>query len=466
MGCFGLCSPNNACYTRHVRGAAWEVGARVRRVVDEVSLAQARGMALHAQGLTGGVLPLRPSQAGSAPLKRRVAAVDSTLRHLGAVQLDTISVLARSHELVPYARLGGVGRDAVEAAYWGGGRGNEHPATATAFEYWSHAACILPVEEWPWFAYRRRSYRRRGIRWHEVPTHALDDVRARLAADGPLTTTDLGGARRTNEWFDWSETKIAVEWLLDVGEVVCVRRVGWRRVYDLAERAIPAEHRAPDPSWVEADGVYGPSDSACVRELLRRAARVMGVGTRSDLVDVHRVIARHVDPSLVDAGLSDLVDAGDLVPVAVEGWRQQAYTSAPALAALAADRPGRNRTTLLSPFDPVVWERARASRLFGFDYQLESYVPVEKRVHGYFTMPVLHGGRLVARVDPKREGEVLHARQVTFETGRRGAVPAASVNGTAAALQEAASWVGCGQVRVGRVVPETASAALHDALLP
>jgi uncharacterized protein len=431
----------------------------------ELSIGDARMLALHAQGLTGGVLPLRPSQAGSASLKRRVAAVDATLRHLGAVQLDTISVLARSHELVPYARLGGVGRDAVETAYWGGGRGNDHPGAATSFEYWSHAACVLPVEEWPWFAYRRRSYRRRGIRWHEVPQHALDGVRERLAADGPLTTTELGGARRTNEWFDWSETKIAVEWLLDVGEVVCVRRVGWRRVYDLADRAIPEEHRTPDSSWVEADGVFGPSDADCVRELLRRAARVMGVGTRSDLVDVHRVIARHVDPALVDSGLADLVGGGDLVPVEVEGWRAAAYASTAALTTMeSAGRAGRHRTTLLSPFDPVVWERARASRLFGFDYQLEAYVPAPKRVHGYFTMPVLHGGRLVARVDPKRDGDVLHARQVSFETGRRGAVPSGAIVGTATALREAASWVGCHEVRVGRVVPEGAAPALRALL--
>ena len=432
-------------------------------MVDEVSLAQARTLALAAQGLTPGVLPIRPSQAGTASAKRRLAAVDATLRHLGAVQLDTISVLARSHELVPYARLGPVGREAVEMAYWGGGRGNDHPGAATSFEYWSHAACVLPVEEWPWFAYRRRSYLRKGIRWHEVPQHALDGVRERLTADGPLTTAELGGARVSNEWFDWSETKIAVEWLLDVGEVVCVRRVGWRRVYDLAERAIPAEHRASGATWVDADGVHGPSDADCVRELLRRSGRVMGVGTRSDLVDVHRVGARHVDPALVESGLADLVDAGDLVPVAVEGWRQPAYLWAASLPDL--DGPtARSRTTLLSPFDPVVWERPRASRLFGFDYLLECYVPADKRVHGYYAMPVLHGGRLVARVDPKREGRVLHARQVTFETGPRGGVPAAAVRGTATALREAASWVGCEEVRLSRVLPRSAAAALHVAL--
>lgn len=433
----------------------------------ELSASDARLLALHAQGLLPGVLPLRPGAAAGASQRRRVAAVDATLRHLGAVQLDTISVLARSHELVPYSRLGAVGRDAVESAYWGGGRGNAHPGTATSFEYWSHAACILPVEEWPWFAYRRRSYRRKGIRWHEVPTHALQDVVSRLAAEGPLTTTDLGGARQSAEWFDWSETKIAVEWLLDVGEVVCVRRVGWRRVYDLAERAIPAEHREPAPDWVDDDGVHGPSDAACVRELLRRAGRVMGVGTRADLVDVHRVGSRHVPPALVDAGLASLVDSGDLVPAQVEGWSQPAWAWRPSLDSLAAGGVrGRSRTTLLSPFDPVVWERARASRLFGFDFQLEAYVPADKRVHGYFTMPVLHGGRLVARVDPKREGEVLVGRKVTFEAGPRGGVPASAVAGAAAAMREAASWVGLDQVRADQVVPASAAPALAEALRP
>jgi uncharacterized protein YcaQ len=431
--------------------------------MESLSIHEARRLALEAQGLTSASTPLRPAQAAHASARRRAAAVDAVLRQLGAVQLDTISVLARSHELVPYARVGAVGRDTVETAYWGGGRGNDHPATATSFEYWSHAACILPVEEWPWFAYRRRSYRRRGIRWHEVPRHALDGVRSRLETEGPLTTSELGGARRTNEWFDWSETKIAVEWLLDVGEVVCVRRVGWRRVYDLAERAIPAQHRTPSTTWVEADGVHGPTDAECVRELLRRAARVMGVGTRSDLVDVHRVGARHVDPVLVEDGLRDLRDTGELVDVTVEGWRQPAFASVSALAGLASQR-GRARTTLLSPFDPVVWERPRASRLFGFDYQLECYLPAQRRVHGYYAMPVLHGERLVARVDPKRDQEVLHARQVTFEVGPRGAVPSAAVRGTAVALREAARWVGCPQVRVGRVVPGHATAPLLDAL--
>ncbi|MGD9956575.1 MAG: crosslink repair DNA glycosylase YcaQ family protein, partial [Candidatus Nanopelagicales bacterium] len=327
----------------------------------------------------------------------------------------------------------------------------------------SHAASVLPVEEWPWFAFRRRFYRRRGIRWHDVPTHALDALRDRLRAEGPLTTAELGGAKRSGEWWDWSEAKVAVEWLLDVGEVVCVRRVGWRRVYDLAERAIPPELRAPDASYVDADGVHGPDDDTCLSELLLRSVRVVGVGTVADVADVHRLGSVHEPRSRLERLLADLVDRGLVQRVRVQGWKRPAYADPAALAAVAAGA-GRSRTTLLSPFDSLVWHRERTARLFGFDYVMELYVPQEQRQYGYFTMPVLHGGRLVARVDPKRERDVLTARRVTFETGKRGAVPASAISGTAAALREAASWVGSTSIRIGQVVPESAAPALAAAL--
>jgi uncharacterized protein YcaQ len=434
----------------------------------ELSSGEARALVLHAQGLVAGVLPLRPSGAATARPARRVAAVDATLRRLGAVQLDTVSVLARSHELVQYARLGAVGRDAVEAAYWGGGRDLGHSAEATTFEYWSHAASILPVEEWPLFAFRRRAYARRGFHWHKEPTKAIRQVRQALADDGPLTTTGLGGAKRSAEWWDWSDAKVAVEWLLMLGEVVCVRRVGWRRVYDLAERAIPQRHREPAagaPAWVDDEGVVGPTDDECLRALLLRSVRGCGVGTRGDVADVHRLASRAVPRERVEALLAGLVEEGLVTRVEVEGWGAPAYADTAALDALAAGAVGgRSRTTLLSPFDSLVWHRGRTSRLFGFDYTMELYVPQDQRVHGYFTMPVLHNGRLVARVDPKRERDALHARRVTFETGPRGAVPASAVRGTAAALREAASWVGSTAVVLGRVAPESARAALESAL--
>lgn len=373
-------------------------------------------MALRAQGLLG------------APDRR--AGVRGVLRHLGAVQLDTISVLARSHELVPYARLGAVGRAAVESAYWTG----DH-----AFEYWSHAACILPVEEWPHFAFRRRAMRARGHRWHVMrdSERSCAAVRDRLRADGPLTATELGGAKNGGEWYDWSETKIAVEWLLDTGEVVCTRRRGWKRVYDLAERAVPDALLHDDIDDIE-----------CTRRLVTQAGAAMGVATRADLADYHRLKGDQVDAVIADTGL---------MPVEVEGWSKPAWADPAALAGESASKGGRHRTTLLSPFDSLIWDRPRTERIFGFTHRLEAYVPKPKRVHGYFAMPLLAGGRLLGRVDPAREGSTLVARQVSLD-GPRAVAPMAR------ALREAAGWVGCDTVRIERCDDAKLAAALVTAL--
>ncbi|GAA2839582.1 crosslink repair DNA glycosylase YcaQ family protein [Kitasatospora paracochleata] len=380
--------------------------------VSSLSADQARRIALRAQGLLG------------APDRR--GGVRGVLRHLGAVQLDTISVLARSHELVPYARLGAVGRKAVEGAYWG---------QETTFEYWSHAACILPVEEWPLFAFRRRSYRERGNLWgHQVSPETYRHVLDKLRAEGPLTSTELGGAKRTSEWWDWSDTKIAVERALAFGDVVCTERRSWKRVYELAEQAIPAE-------------LFGRelSDAECVEQLVAQAGAALGVATRADLMDYHRLKGHQVEAALPASGL---------VPVSVEGW------SAPAWAdpeALAAEPRGRHRTTLLSPFDSLIWDRARTERIFGMTHRLEAYTPKHKRVHGYFAMPLLAGGRLVGRVDPAREGRTLVAKQVSLESPRH-------LEALAEALLEAAAWVNCDTVRVEALAEESLRAPLEKLL--
>ncbi|MFF6881562.1 winged helix-turn-helix domain-containing protein [Streptomyces sp. NPDC012421] len=379
--------------------------------VAELSAAEARRIALRAQGFLG------------APDRR--AGVRGVLRHLGQVQLDTISVLARSHELIPYARLGAVGRPAVEEAYWSDGH---------AFEYWSHAACILPVEEWPLFAFRRRAYRDRPQWHHELADGSYAKVIDQLRAEGPRTATELGGAKNKGEWWDWSDTKIAVERALMFGEVVVTERRGWKRVYDLAERAIPGELRHDDLD-----------DTECVRRLVRQAGEALGVGTRTDIADYHRLRAEQFDAVVADSGL---------VPVTVEGWGKPAWADP---AALATEPRGRHRTTLLSPFDSLIWERARTERIFGFTHRLEAYVPKPKRVHGYFAMPVLAGGRLVGRVDPAREGRTLVAKQISLDGPK--AVPA-----VAQALREAADWVGCDSVRVERVDPPELTPQLTKAL--
>jgi uncharacterized protein YcaQ len=406
-----------------------------------LSADDARLMTLRAQGLIG--------------TEARRGGVPRMLRRLGAVQLDTISVLARSHELVAYARLGPIPRERIERSYW-------HPRQPDAFEYWSHAACVLPIEEWPYYGFRRRAFRARGMHWHHVHERACEAVLERLHAEGPLTATQLGGAKRGADWWDWSETKIAVEWLLTTGDVICTRRTGWRRVYDLPERVLPADLLRADPS-----------DAECISHLMAVAARALGVVTRADLIDYQRLRGFgaaqvqggiSIDEAALAAGLSPVSIAGGTAGAAaargsprpgpgpaglpqVPAWADPAaLAAASGTGAEPAGRRGRHRVTLLSPFDSLVWDRKRTLRMFGFEHSLEAYVPRAKRVHGYFTMPLLAGGRLVGRVDPARSGRTLVARKLSLHS-------AAAAPAMARALRDAAAWVGCDNVAVGEVAP-------------
>jgi uncharacterized protein YcaQ len=383
-----------------------------------LSAAEARTLALHAQGFIG----------------RADGDVRAMLKRVGAVQLDTISVLARSHELVAYARLGPVGRAAVEPAYWG--------RPARAFEALAHAMCILPIELWPLLAARRR----RSAKWvhprRPADRRSMRDVLAQLRERGPLTATDLGGSRDrsprpVNVWWHWSAEKIALERLLAIGEVVCVDRRAWKRVYDLAERAVPARLRDQ-----ELD------DETCHAQLVAHAAERLGVGTLADLRGYFGGM------SLVEARAA--IDRTSLVPVAVEGWGAGAWASRAALRALAAGISGARRTTLLSPFDSLIWDRPRTQRIFGFTHKFEAYVPAPDRVHGYFVMPVLAGGRIVGRVDPGRSGTTFVAKRVSGDVGAAPQV--------ARALLEAARWVGCDDVMVVQARPALFKAALTGAL--
>jgi uncharacterized protein YcaQ len=374
--------------------------------IESLSIEEARRVALHAQGLRGA----RTSTGG----------VPSMLRRLGAVQLDTIAVLARSHELVAYARLGAIGRAPIERAYWGRG--------SATFEYWSHAACVLPLEDWPAYEFQRRARRAKGRRWHALADRdrSCAAVVARLHADGPLTANGLGGAKKGGPWWDWSETKIAAEWLLDIGEVVCRERRGFQRVYDLAERAIPTELLSEQ--W---------SDEECAAYLVAAAGRSLGVATPSDVAHYHGLPARLVRGALEASGLTE---------VAVEGWSQRAYADPAALGSLGTR--ARGRSVLLSPFDSLTWYRDRLERLFGLRHRMEAYTPKDKRTYGYFAMPVLAGTGIVALVDPGRREGALVAKQVTLL--RDGPE---TVEPVARALAEAATWVGAERVVVERMEP-------------
>jgi uncharacterized protein len=398
---------------------------------------EARYITLRAQGFLGA--------------EGRTGGVPGLLRRLGGVQLDTISVLARSHELVAYARLGAIGRAMVERAYW-------HSRRPTAFEYWSHAACVLPIEEWPYYAFRRRAFRAKGLRWHHSHPDVCQQVLARIQAEGPLTATELGGAKKGGAWWDWSDTKIAVEWLLDTGDVVCARRTGWRRVYDLPERVLPAD-------LADAD----LTDAQCLTRLAGVAGRALGVVTHADLSDYQRIgygSASWRQATKDGQGQpltpASAAEAAGLLPVEIAAGRGKSAIHAWADPAAVQPeggpaRRGRHRTTLLSPFDSLVWDRKRTLRVFGFQHSLEAYVPQHKRVHGYFTMPLLAGGRLVGRVDPARDGTTLIARNLSMD--KPGAVEP-----MARALVEAASWVGCDRVKLERVEPARLEPRLRSGL--
>jgi uncharacterized protein len=388
--------------------------------VNELSGTEARMLALHAQGFVGA-----PDDDVRAMLQR-----------VGAVQLDTISVLARSHELVAYARLGPIGRAAIEETYWG--------RPARAFEALAHAMCILPIELWPHFAARRRRSAR-GVHPRRPPEdRAMREVLAELEARGPLTATDLGGSRSKaprpeNVWWHWSAEKIALERLLAIGTVVCVDRRAWKRVYDLTERAVPARLRERNED-----------DATCHATLVGLAADRLGVGTLADLRGYFGGM------SLPEAQAA--IERAGLTPVRVVGWESKAWASRRALRALSNGAVrGANRTTLLSPFDSLIWDRQRTARIFEFTHKFEAYVPAPDRVHGYFVMPVLAGGKLVGRVDPGRTGTTLVAKRVSGE-------PAAAKQ-IARALVEAARWVGCDDVTVTEARPAPFKAALRTALI-
>ncbi|HEY8173723.1 MAG TPA: crosslink repair DNA glycosylase YcaQ family protein, partial [Dehalococcoidia bacterium] len=306
------------------------------------------------------------------------------------------------------------------------------------------AACVLPIELWPYFAFRRRAIAAR-YRTKYPDTPLVAEVLARVRG-GAVTANDLGGARDGKSgWWSWSHAKNALELLYMRGELACVTRRRWQRVYDVPERAIPSALLAQNLD-----------DATCYRHLVGIAARALGVGTARDIGDYFMLCTPYAGGmpggrKMVDRAIEEI----GLVPVRVEGWDDPAFAHPDALA--DETRTG-SRTTLLSPFDSLIWApRQRMERLFGMAMKLEAYTPKHQRVHGYFSMPVLADNRLVGRVDPAREDGALVARYVSIEE-------ADAVPPIAAALREAASWVAATDIRIERVVPKKLAPELKRAL--
>jgi uncharacterized protein len=383
---------------------------------ERLSAAQARRVALAAQGFAD------PPPAGP-PTRRHLARV---FDRVGLIQIDSVNVLVRSHYLPAYARLGPYAPALLEAAAWGRQR--------MLFEYWGHEASLLPLELQPLLRWRM-AMARDGIgvwpglkRLYQEHGAFIEAVAKEIERRGPVSAGELEqGGKAKGGWWGWSDGKRALEWLFWTGRVTTATRRGFTRLYDLTERVLPREITgAPTPSREDAQ-----------RELVRRAARALGVATEGDLRDYFRM---GVDETR--ARIAELAEAGELIPAAVEGWNRPAWLDP------AAARPRKvAAAALLSPFDSLVWRRERTERLFDFRYRLEIYTPAHKREHGYYVLPFLQGDAITARLDLKsdRKASALLVQSAHVQPGRE----LDEISGPLKAeLDRMAAWLGLVEVRV------------------
>lgn len=415
--------------------------ARLAGVRSSLSAAEARRVALAAQGFGRP----RPAIAGTRQL-------NGALSRMATLQIDSVNVFARSHYMPLFSRIGAYDTAALDRLLFA-----RRPPYV---EYWAHVAAFIPAQDWGLFDFRMQAMRAKygGAPggWFDANREIVDWVRAELADRGPLRPAQIEhdakkGAR--GPWWDWDVVKHALEHLWLFGEVAIAGRRGFERRYGLAEQVIPRD----------VLGSPVPRDDA-VRELVRRAARAYGVATAADLADYWRIADRKAITTAVD----DLVDAGELHPVAVEGWTTGGR---PAKAWLHRDAAVPRRidaAAILTPFDPVVWFRDRAERLFDFEYRIEIYTPAPKRRFGYYSLPVLIDDDVVGRVDLKadRAASTLRVQSGWWEDGR----PSDAAARLADELRLAAAWQGLESISVSRwgdavedlarVMPE---AARHEA---
>ena len=364
-----------------------------------LSREEARLLAVHAQGLDRRP-PLR-----NGPSKARLL---ETIRALGCVQLDTISVVSRSHETVLWSRLGHY--DPTRLA-------ELHYPDGALMEYWVHAAAIVPVEFFPFVRRRMASYAERDT-WAREHADVLDRVRTRIREGGPLASRDFErpDGPRPDPWTWWGgkPERQALDALWSAGELVVLKRDGFQRTYDLTDRVLPGAREAPLPSEAEQR-----------RWFVDRALHALGVATPRWTADYFRGGSRpHVPPREAAAELTAMATEGLACRVLVDGLDEPAWLAPAQVAHLLELRAGRRRptlTTFLSPFDSLVWHRGRTAALFGFDYRLESYTPAPKRRYGYYTLPILHRGRLVGRLDPSfdRRRRILTVKALHLEPGVR-----------------------------------------------
>lgn len=390
------------------------------RVTLSLAASDARAIAIAAQGL---------AVARRATNDQRALA--TLIDRLGAIQIDSVNVVARSHYLPAWSRLGHYQPADLDAL--------SHEAPRAVFEYWGHEASLLPVALQPLLRWRMaaaadQAWRRvREIRRRRaLVARVLEAVRER----GPLRVSELPAEKSPHKrragWWEWNDLKVAMEWLFWSGQVTAARRHRFERLYDLPERVLPpAIAGAPTPTRSEA-----------ITALLARAARALGVATAHDLRDYYRI-----RPGDASGPLAHLLEQGTVVAARVAGWTKPAFVHRDFAGGVAP--PSVDHATLLSPFDSLIWFRDRVERLFGMRYRIEIYTPAPQRVYGYYVMPLLLGDRLVARVDLKadRAAGVLRVRGAHGEPK----LPRATAPALANELARLAAWLGLSGVTCDQV---------------
>ncbi|WP_197503640.1 winged helix-turn-helix domain-containing protein [Mycobacterium sp. 852002-30065_SCH5024008] len=395
----------------HPSGILGAVSIRTPRL----SAAQARRIAVAAQGFS------EPRPAG--PITR--AHLKRLISRIQVLQLDSVSVAVRAHYAPVFSRLGPYDRDVLDRAAWG------PRASRLLAEYWAHEAALMAVDDWPLLRWRMRQYRhgRWGVHIVKANPQLADKIVAAVAELGPSTAGQIEAhleaeprGPRGSWWGSRSDTKWVAEALFAAGVLTTATRVGFARHYDLVERVLPAGVLARDVD-----------DEEAVRELTLRAATALGVGTEADIRDYFRLSAQQVKPAV-----ADLVAAGEIERVDVEGWPAPAYLRT----GRAVPRADRG-TALLCPFDPLIFFRPRVERLFGFHYRIEIYTPAHKRQYGYYVWPLLMDGQLVARVDLKAD-RAADTLRVVGAFGEPDVPRPRVVEALAGELQSMASWLELG----------------------
>lgn len=384
-------------------------------MIERISLPAARRIALAAQGFGA----KRPPEPGRAHVR-------GVLDRVHLYQIDSVNVLTRAHYLPAYSRLGAYDRSNLDRVAWGSKRERR------LFEYWAHEASLLPFDLQPLLRWRMAQADRGETGWSRMRAYATERraeamaVLDRIRVDGPLAASDFEEHKGQSGWWEWSDAKRTLEWLFWAGHIsTATRRGSFERVYDLTERVIPADVLA-QPT---------PADADAHRALIERAAAAHGIATTGDLRDYFRQ-----SPEQAAVAIQELLEEGVLIPVEVPGWRRGWLHR-------DARRPRKiDAQALLAPFDPLIWTRDRAERLFGFRYRIEIYVPPEKRQYGYYVLPFLLGDCLVARVDLKadRQASCLLVRSIHLEADAPGHTRAA----VQADLESMAGWLGLADVAI------------------